>query len=180
MAALYISRSNGIICKYMPDAFKSIFYIYSILCLTVCLERRGGIFNDLWSDPPTYKGSLFTSMILRCMRKFEFSTLLYICCHCNYEFSCLYSYRDWCYKLELQVHFYELDKHVQNVKKGWIPTYYKPFAVTDHAVCIFYILYLAWWWLYGTVKTCNIYIFVVFLINVLCWLKYTFTWYCVC
>ena len=51
------------------------------------------------------------------------------------SWSCKYTfYSDSCY---------ELDKHVQKVKKGSIPTYYKPFAVTDHAVYIFYILYLA-------------------------------------
>lgn len=152
MAALHISTSNGITYNYMPYAFKNIYYIYSIPCLTLCLERGGGIFNDLWSDPPTYKGSLFTSMVLWYMRKFEFSALLYICCHCNYEFSCLYSFGIDVTSCSCKYTFYsdscyDFDKHVQNVKKHWIPTYYELFALTDHAVYIFYISYLAWWWL---------------------------------
>ena len=49
---------------------------------------------------------------------------------CKYTF-----YSDSCY---------ELDKHVQKVKKGWIPTYYKPFTVTDHAVYIY--IYLSYIW----------------------------------
>jgi len=64
IAALHISTSNGTICKYMSNAFKSICNIYSIPRLTMCLERGGGIFNDLRSDPPTDKGNLFTLMIL--------------------------------------------------------------------------------------------------------------------
>lgn len=42
MASLHISTSSGIIYKYMPYAFKSIYYIYSIPCLTMCLERGVG------------------------------------------------------------------------------------------------------------------------------------------
>lgn len=138
----------------MPYAFKSIYYIYSIPYLTTCLERGGGggismtygvtllhkkeaylhqWFYDVWVSLSSQP--FFTFVAIAIM-----SFPVYILIGTDVRsWSCKYT-------------FYsdsgsELDRHVQNKKKGWIPTYYKPFAVTDCALYIFYTLYLAWWWL---------------------------------